>query len=161
MRTGELADRVGVNPKTVRYYESIGLMAQPARTAAGYRVYGPEDQARLVFIKTAQHLGLSLEEIGEVLALRAAGSPPCDHVREMLSGQVRSIGRRIAELRRLREELRALEAAIDDIPETAGPVCRIIEHTAAQQATATGGAHRRESGKRRDVQRARHAGTSA
>jgi DNA-binding transcriptional MerR regulator len=134
MRIGELADRVGVNTKTIRYYESIGLVPQPPRTDAGYRIYGAEDEARLVFIKTAQHLGLSLEEIREVLALRDAGTPPCEHVRGMLREQIRTISRRMAELRRLREELRALDAVIDDIPDSEAAICRIIEHSRATGA---------------------------
>jgi DNA-binding transcriptional MerR regulator len=131
MRIGELADRVGVNPKTIRYYESIGLVPQPPRTDAGYRIYRAEDEARLVFIRTAQHLGLSLDEIREVLALRDAGTAPCDHVRGMLREQIRTISRRMAELRRLREELRALETVIHDIPDSEAAICRIIEHSRA------------------------------
>jgi DNA-binding transcriptional MerR regulator len=148
MRIGQLADRAGVNTKTVRYYESIGLLPQPPRTGAGYRIYGPDTEARLVFIKTAQHLGLSLDEIRVVLALRDGGSAPCEHVRGMLHEQVRTISRRIAELRRLREELRALEAVIDEIPEAETTICRIIEHTASmpEPATATGGPGRLEGG---------------
>jgi DNA-binding transcriptional MerR regulator len=137
MRIGELADRVGVNTKTIRYYESIGLLPQPPRTDAGYRVYGAADEARLVFIKNAQHLGLSLEEIREVLALRDAGTAPCEHVRGMLREQIRTISRRMVELRRLREELRALEAAIDEIPESEAAICRIIEHSRATGAEAS------------------------
>jgi DNA-binding transcriptional MerR regulator len=131
MLIGELADRVGVNTKTIRYYESIGLVPQPPRTGAGYRIYGAEDEARLVFIKTAQHLGLSLEEIREVLRLRDAGSTPCEHVRGMLREQIRTISRRMAELRQLREELRKLESVIDQIPEGEAAICRIIEHARA------------------------------
>jgi DNA-binding transcriptional MerR regulator len=129
MRIGELADRVGVNTKTIRYYESIGLLPQPPRSDAGYRIYGDEDEARLVFIKTAQHLGLSLDEVREVLALRDAGTAPCEHVRGVLREQIRTISRRIAELRRLREELRELEAVIDQIPDSEAAICRIIEHS--------------------------------
>ncbi len=129
MRIGELAEQVGVNPKTIRYYESIGLLPQPPRTEAGYRIYSSDAEARLVFIKTAQHLGLSLDEIREVLALREAGSAPCQHVRGMLRQQVRTISQRITELRRLRDELRALDAVIDEIPDGEGVFCRIIEHT--------------------------------
>jgi DNA-binding transcriptional MerR regulator len=141
MRIGELADRVGVNTKTIRYYESIRLLPQPPRTEVGYRVYGAQDEARLVFIRTAQHLGLSLEEIREVLALRDAGTAPCEHVRGMVREQIRTISRRMAELRRLREELRALEAVIDEIPESEAAICRIIEHSRATGAEtlATGG----------------------
>ena len=126
---GELADRVGVNTKTIRYYESIKLLPEPARTPAGYRIYGPDDETRLTFIKTAQHLGLSLDEIREILALREAGTAPCEHVRGVLRQQVRDISRRIADLRRLRQELQTLDAAIEDIPQDAAAVCPIIEHS--------------------------------
>jgi DNA-binding transcriptional MerR regulator len=138
MRIGELGDRTGVSAKAIRYYESIGLVPAPPRTASGYRDYGEGDEARLVFIKTAQHLGLSLDEIREVLALREAGSTPCDHVRQMLRNQVRTISQRIKELRRLQEELRALDAVIDEIPEGEAAVCRIIEQArrASEHPTA-------------------------
>lgn len=140
MLIGELADRVGVNAKTIRYYESIGLLPQPARAGNGYRVYGDGDESRLVFIKTAQQLGLSLEAIREVLALRDVGTAPCEHVRGMLREQVRFIGRRIEELRRLRKELRSLEATIDEIPDGDAAVCRIIEHTRIRQESLIGAA---------------------
>jgi len=139
MQIGELADRVGVNTKTIRYYESIELLPPPDRTPAGYRTYGPDDETRLTFIKTAQHLGLSLNEIREVLALREAGRAPCEHVRGVLRHQVRDISRRIADLRRLRQELQSLDAAIDDIPRDSAAVCRIIEHVRShhQEEAAT------------------------
>jgi len=141
MQIGELADRVGVNTKTIRYYESIKLLPPPERTPAGYRLYGPHDETRLTFIKTAQHLGLSLDEIREILALREAGTAPCEHVRGVLRQQVRDISRRIADLRRLRQELQTLDAAIEDIPQDAAAVCRIIEHVRFPQPeeTATSG----------------------
>ncbi|WP_219416385.1 heavy metal-responsive transcriptional regulator [Pseudonocardia nigra] len=132
MRIGELAERIGVNTKTIRYYEAIGLVPAPPRTSSGYRIYSPEDEARVAFIKAAQHLGLSLQEIREVLALRQAGRAPCEHVREVLRDHIRDITRRIAELRRLRGELRALEAVVDEIPGDHALVCRIIEHTTEQ-----------------------------
>jgi len=134
---GELADRVGVNTKTIRYYESIKLLPEPARTQSGYRIYGPDDENRLTFIKTAQHLGLSLAEIREILALREAGTAPCEHVRGVLRQQVRDISRRISDLRRLRQELQTLDAAIDDIPREAAAVCRIIEHVRSQHPEET------------------------
>jgi DNA-binding transcriptional MerR regulator len=132
VRIGELAERLGVNTKTIRYYESIGLVPSPPRTSSGYRIYRREDEVRVAFIKAAQHLGLSLEEIREVLALREAGRAPCEHVRDMLRDHIRLITRRIAELRQLRQELRALDAVIDEIPGDDAVVCRIIEHTAGR-----------------------------
>lgn len=62
MRIGELADNVGVNTKTVRYYESIGLMPEPDRTRSGYRDYGPDALERLQFIRDAQASGLTLAD---------------------------------------------------------------------------------------------------
>jgi DNA-binding transcriptional MerR regulator len=131
MRIGELADQVGVNPKTVRYYEQIGLIPPAPRTSGGYREYSDTDAARLTFIKTAQRLGLSLEEVAEILRLRERGEAPCDYVRDVIGQQLRSIGKRIAELRALRVELRDLRQAADAIREIEGVTCRIIEHVKA------------------------------
>jgi DNA-binding transcriptional MerR regulator len=136
MRIGELADQVGVNPKTVRYYEQIGLIPPARRTSGGYREYTDTDAARLTFIKTAQRLGLSLEEVAEILRLRERGEPPCGYVRDVLSQQLRSVDKRIAELRALRSELRELGKAADAIPEVDGATCRIIEHVKAATSVA-------------------------
>ena len=137
MRIGELANEVGVNPKTVRYYEDIGLIPAAPRTRAGYREYEDADAARLRFIKTAQRLGLSLEEIAEILSLRDRGERPCAYVRDVINEQLRSVEHRIKELRALRSELRELRLAADSIPEVEGMTCRIIEHVkaAAEQKT--------------------------
>src|SRR4051812_32252691 len=104
MRIGELAARAGVNPKTIRYYESIGLLPAPAREPSGYRMYAGDDEDRLAFIKAAQRLGMRLEEIGEVLALRDRGEPPCGYVRSVVRDEIASIEARIQELHALRAE---------------------------------------------------------
>jgi DNA-binding transcriptional MerR regulator len=98
LRIGELADRVGVNPKTVRYYEDIGLLPEPARRPSGYRAYGIEDVERLTFIRRAQRFGLSLDEIGEVLAFRRNGERPCAFVLDTVRRQVARVAEQIAEL---------------------------------------------------------------
>lgn len=85
VRIGELAADLGVNPKTIRYYEDIGALPRPRRTPAGYRQYGPADRERLAFILKARAIGLTLEEIGDILRLRDQGvaaspqlaAPPC------------------------------------------------------------------------------------
>ncbi|WP_084037664.1 heavy metal-responsive transcriptional regulator [Haloechinothrix halophila] len=118
MRIGELAGQTGASPKTIRYYESIGLLPEPARTHAGYRAYTEHDTDRLVFIKTAQRLGLRLDEIREILALRDQGERPCDYVRQTLRRQVNEINQHIADLRRLRDELTALDARADELIDT-------------------------------------------
>jgi DNA-binding transcriptional MerR regulator len=138
MRIGELARQLGINTKTIRYYEEIGLIPAAPRTSAGYRDYDDSDAARLTFVKTAQRLGLSLEEIAEILRLRERGEAPCGYVRDVIGEQLRSIDKRIAELRALRTELRELRAAADSIPEVEGATCRIIEHVRATAAPAAG-----------------------
>jgi DNA-binding transcriptional MerR regulator len=114
MRIGELARLAGINPRTLRYYESIGLLAPSSRTDAGYRIYTREDADRLAFIRRAQSVGLSLAEIAEVIALRDTGTAPCRHVRALAESKVSEIDARVAELRRLRADLvRLAEAAAE------------------------------------------------
>ncbi len=129
LRIGDVAQRVGVNTGTIRYYENIGLLPDPERTAAGYRLYGDDDIERLQFIKSAQRLGIALDEIGEILALRDRGEQPCAYVRQVLRREVTDIDRRIRELRRLRQELVAIEARADEPTEDEEAViCRLIQH---------------------------------
>lgn len=128
MRIGELADHVGVNPKTIRYYESIGVMPPPRRTPSGHRVYDATDHDRLTFIKTAQRLGITLDEIREILALRDRGLRPCGYVREVLRREVADIQQRIAALTRLRDDLIALDQLADQLPETPASTCSLIDH---------------------------------
>jgi len=128
MRIGELADQLGLNPKTIRYYESIGLLPQPERTPSGYRDYDGRAGELLTFIKTAQRLGISLDEIREILALRERGEQPCGYVRGVLRRQVDEIDERIAELRQLRKELVTLDQLADELPDPGPGRCRLIEH---------------------------------
>ena len=127
MKIGELADRVGVTTKAIRFYESIGLVPNPPRTPSGYRVYAEADVDRLTFIRTAQSLGLSLDEIGEIIALRDRGQQPCDYVSEVLRRQVSQLDHRIREMRRLRDELRVLAAGAA-VTRDHGTYCGVIEH---------------------------------
>lgn len=131
MRIGELAGQTGVNPKTVRYYESIGLLPTAERTSGGYRVYGDHDAERVSFIKTAQRLGMRLDEIAEVLTLRDANKRPCGYVRDVLHEQVSDIDNRITELQRLRRDLVDLDAHAEHLvadPTAATASCPLIEH---------------------------------
>lgn len=128
MRTGELADRLGINTKTIRYYESIGLLPAAQRTSSGYRHYGAADVDQLSFINRAQRLAMRLDQIREILALRDRGEAPYGYVREVLDHQVTQIDQRIAELAGLREQLVALQARAQQLPTAdAGCFCGIIE----------------------------------
>lgn len=127
MRIGQLAERLDLNPRTIRYYEGRGLLPAPERSASGYRRYGEADADRLVFIRTAQRLGLTLDEIREIIAFRDRGEQPCAYVRQLLRRQVVDLERRLDEMAALRQELRTLVARAE--PVAAGDCyCALIEH---------------------------------
>ncbi len=105
MRIGELAKRLDLNTQTIRYYERIGLLPEPERTAARYRVYGEEDEGRLRFIKNARKASLTLGEIKEVLAFHERGETPCAYVMDAIARRAEEIERQIAELTRFKREL--------------------------------------------------------
>lgn len=113
----ELAKQVGATADTLRYYERIGLLPEPPRTAAGYRQYGPEDAERLRFIKRAQRFGLRLEDIGELLRIREEGLCPCGRTRNLLAERLAELDAELDELRRLREDVVTM---LDELPETQG-----------------------------------------
>jgi len=113
MLISEVARRSGVPPKTLRYYEGIGLL-RPARTSSGYRQYDDRVFDRLAFIRSAQGLGLSLAEIRGIVTLRDNGEAPCQHVTELLQKRSAAIARTIRELRALQAELRGLIARAED-----------------------------------------------
>jgi MerR family copper efflux transcriptional regulator len=108
MRIGEIAGQAGLSTKALRYYERTGLIEEPTRTPSGYRDYTESVLDRLRFIRSAQAAGLTLGEIKGVIAYREQGSPPCGHVLELIEGRAADLDRRIAELRGLRDDLRAL-----------------------------------------------------
>ncbi len=110
MKIGALADACGVTTKTIRYYESIGLLAEPGRTTGGYRDYGAEAEERLQFIRDAQASGLTLAEIASVLELKSAGERSCGHTMALLDAHLAKIDAQIAQLTTARAELQALSA---------------------------------------------------
>jgi DNA-binding transcriptional MerR regulator len=105
---GELATAAGVPTKTIRYYETVGLLDPPHRTASGYRNYDANAADRLAFIRAAQASGLTLGEIRSIIALRDRGVTPCGHVLQLLTVRSSELDRRISELRELRGELHRL-----------------------------------------------------
>ena len=126
-RIGELAGELGLNPKTIRYYEAIGLLPEPQRNTSGYRIYGAADRERLRFIAKAKSIGLSLEEIGEVLALRDAGSEPCTRVRELIDRKLAAVNEQLRLLTDLRSDLLRLQARAAATTCSCTPICEIIE----------------------------------
>ena len=108
MLISEVARRSGVSAKTLRYYEDVGLVDPPARSAAGYRSYDEDVLDRLNFIRSSQALGMSLGEIRSIVAMRDRGETPCGHVLELLRDRSAEIERTIGELRSLKADLNHL-----------------------------------------------------
>ena len=106
----ELAKQAGVPAKTIRYYESIGLLPRPKRAANNYRQYAPADAERLRFIASARSLGFSLDDVAEILAARDNDIAPCQRVLDAVDRRLTEIDRRIAGLLTLRDSLRQLQS---------------------------------------------------
>lgn len=105
---GRLAAAAGVNVETVRYYQRRGLMPEPPKVPSSVRRYGAADLARLRFIRRAQPLGFSLDEIAELLALQ--GGRACRRTQELTERKLVDLRARMADLRRLETELVQLVA---------------------------------------------------
>jgi len=113
MRIGQLADQVGVTTETIRYYEKVGLLSAPARTASGYRDYTQLAIDRLRFIRTARTVGFTLGEIGEILQLRDNGETPCNHVRGLIARHAADLQQRIKDLQSMQRDLERLAIVAD------------------------------------------------
>jgi MerR family mercuric resistance operon transcriptional regulator len=113
MRTSELADRAGVNNQTLRYYERRGLLDTPPRTTGGYRDYPDAAVDLLHFVKRAQVLGFTLDEIEELLHLDAGGPDSCTAARALAEARKADLEARIADLQRMQDSLAELVATCD------------------------------------------------
>jgi Hg(II)-responsive transcriptional regulator len=105
LTTGKLAKATGVNNETLRYYERRGLLPEPPRRASGYRMYPAESVERLQFIKGAQTLGFTLEEIRELLDLRVSEHAGQADVRERAIAKVANIDAKLDALQQMRTAL--------------------------------------------------------
>ncbi len=112
LRIGELAAATDLSAETIRYYEKAGLLPAPARTPAGYRTYGPEAADRLHFIRGAQRLGLRLEDIRNLLAIRDTGTCPCEPAADFLTQQLTEVDVQIQRLEALRAEMATMLEAL-------------------------------------------------
>lgn len=125
---GQVTVLSGVPIRTIRYYESLGLIKTCGRTEGGFRQFSLDVLARLSFIKRAQSLGLSLEEIGQILQVYDGGFPPCDEIQQKLEDKILEIDRQIKQLLTLRGELRGLLSGWESIQVLqSDTICPIIQ----------------------------------
>lgn len=143
VRIGQLASEFGLNPKTVRYYEQLGLLSAGRRSQAGYRLYDNRDRARLGFIIKAKAIGLTLREIGEILQLRQKGTRPCDHVLALIDQRLAEVDAQIRALADFKQSLIALREEAADTAATDACVCGIIEQHVFGVAAARSSSRRR------------------
>jgi len=134
----DTAARVGLPSRTLRYYDRIGLVCPP-RTPAGYRVYGPEDEGRLRFVRQAKSLGFSLAEIRELIAVaeRGCSEGVMPEVERLLGEKIAAIDAQVADLGAFRERLVAFQARGGD-PGFSGPdaFCGCLSQADAADGTA-------------------------
>ena len=103
---GVLAEAAGVNVETIRFYQRKGLMQEPDRPLGGIRRYGEADMARVRFIKSAQRLGFSLDEIADLLKLEDGSQ--CNEAREQAERKLTDVRARLADLKRIEGALQGL-----------------------------------------------------
>jgi DNA-binding transcriptional MerR regulator len=118
----QICDNLELSPRTVRYYEELGLLPGVRRRTGGRRVYGPDEMERLRFIQRLKHLGLTLEEISDlntVYAIRGSTRALMERLRDLLGQRLADVDAKIRELRTLRTEmsryLERVERRINDL----------------------------------------------
>lgn len=127
LKIGEVSKRSGVGVEALRFYEKGGLLDSPSRTYSGYRVYGEEVLERLAFIKRAQSLGFSLDEIRRIIDDARKGESPCDEVREIVRRRLAELDERMREMRLYRKELAETLEEWDEKGRAPGHICGLIE----------------------------------
>ena len=124
---GQVTALSGIPIRTIRYYEGLGLLRSSGRTEGGFRQFSSEVITRLLFIKRAQNLGLSLEEIGEILKVYDQGKMPCGELKEKLEDKLLEIDRQIEQLLTLQTELKGLLSGWkSSSAQQLGTICPII-----------------------------------
>jgi Cu(I)-responsive transcriptional regulator len=126
---GELGRLTGTKVETIRYYERIGLLTAPERTAGNYRAFGAEQLSRLSFIRRSRDLGFSLDQVRALLDLSDDRSRPCEAIDAIAKEHLAEVDRKIADLRALRRELGNM---IDRCRCGTVADCRIVEALSPQ-----------------------------
>jgi DNA-binding transcriptional MerR regulator len=127
LKIGEVSRLSGIGIEALRFYEKSGLLDRPGRTYSGYRLYDESVLERLAFIKQAQVLGFTLDEIKQLISHKRAGENPCAEVREIVRSRLTELNERIEQMIHYRDELTSALAEWDKIGEADGHVCGLIE----------------------------------
>ena len=126
-KIGAVARRAEIGVETLRYYERLGLLGSPRRTESGYRLYTDAIFVRLDFIRKAQAMGFTLEEIARIIQESEKGQSPCAEVRRIARRKLDELDRRLKQLRQYRNELAQTLADWETKGAAAGKVCGLIE----------------------------------
>ncbi len=124
MNIGQAAEAAGVSAKMVRHYESIGLLPPSARSDSGYRQFGAQDVEALSFIRQARVLGFGMDQIRELIALRADKRRPSKKVRAVAQSHLDALNAKLEELLQMKA---VLEALIARCPGNESPDCGILD----------------------------------
>ena len=127
LKIGEVSKESGIGIEALRFYERSGLLGKPVRSESNYRLYDKGVLERLAFIKKAQTLGFSLDEIKRIIADARSGASPCDDVREIVRRRLSELDERMREMRRYRRELSETLEVWDKIGRAPGHICGLIE----------------------------------
>lgn len=127
LKIGEVSQASGVGIEALRFYERSGLLGRPARSASGYRLYDQRVIDRLAFIKRAQTLGFSLDEIKQIIAEKHSGKSPCDEVREIVRRRLAELDERMRRMRVYRKELARTLKEWEEQGLADGDICGLIE----------------------------------
>lgn len=128
LKIGQISAQSNLPVKTIRFYEERGLIQATRRTSGGFRLFDPSVLTRLNFIRRSQALGLSLNDIQDILSTSDAGNRPCQNVRHKFQEKIVEIEERILQLQRLKEQLQVLIAEADQREALEADICPIIEH---------------------------------
>ena len=156
LKIGEVSKRSGIGIETLRFYEKSGLLSRPARSGSGYRMYGSDVLERLDFIKRAQVLGFSLDEIRQIIAEKGAGQSPCAAVREVVRRRLDELDERMAQMRRYRRELSGALAEWERAGDVEGHICGLIEGTHIKHPMSLQRAVGKRPGSKRRKQDGKH-----
>lgn len=121
---GQLASSTGVKAETIRYYEERGLLAPPARSAGGHRIYSKDHEIALNFIRRCRELGFTLDEITGLLQLARKDDIPCQQVRQVTATHLVDVRNKIRDLRRMEKTLKNL---VEQCDTNTSPGCPLFE----------------------------------